>query len=127
MILRINKKPYDSNRVPLMIKWTNLKAKETFVKELISINQFSKAVKMEGFSYIIVEHGVYDTTADISIKFVNREEKSSTLRQLNTQGADCNIYVITPEDIPVAVIQDWSKKMLEKIRVKGEPSVVEFL
>ena len=127
MILRINKKPYDSDRVPLMIKWVNLKAKETFIKELIAINQFSKFVKLEGFSYVIVEHGSYDTTAAVMVKFKSREEKASTLKQLNTQGADCNIYVVTPDDIPVTVIQDWSKKMLDKLRVKGEPSTVEFL
>lgn len=127
MIIRINKKPYDSNRVPLMIKWTNLKAKETFMKELISINQFSKFIKLQGFSYIIVEHGVYDTTHDIAVKFTSREEKSTTLKQLNVQGADCNIYVVTPDDIPLKVTQDWSKKMLDQIRVKGEPSTVEFL
>lgn len=120
MILRTANKVYDSTRVPFMFHWKSKRSRNSFVKILISINNFSKFFDTNAFSHIKTEDGIIKNTETVSIKFIDREEKNTTLREIFNMG-DCDrIYVVAPEDIPHNVFSDWVDIALKEFGYKPE-------
>lgn len=123
MIFRIEKKEYDTDRVPVLVFWKTQKAKQTFVQEVVNIKAFKNFTTVEGFSFIKVEDGLYNPETKVAIKFTCREEKSSLLRHLYELGSDCNMYVACPDDIPYNVISNWINASLKDMGIKPDTSI----
>lgn len=123
MIFRIDKREYDSDRVPILLYWKTQKAKQNFVQEVVNIKTFKQHTNIEGFSYIKVEDGIVSPDNTVSIKFLSREERGSFLRQIYDLGDDCNMYIACPDDIPYNVISAWINSSLKDMGIKPDTSI----